>query len=239
MLRSDEGTTASRTALPPDHRYSPRCGSRHVAFRPGRGDIPRLPGCAADPGRAARRGSASTSAGAAGRRLPGHLEASQSAVAGRTRHLTPPELAVEVSACLQDAGIQHAIGGAIAFGFHAEPRGTLDVDMTVFVAATRPRQPSKRWPPMASPSTSPRLVRRLRLAAVFSSRTAAAASTSSSTRSHYRKPHPSGLAKSTCWASACLSSRPKRSRCPEAALQSSQGHRGHRAANGSLNPRPG
>lgn len=59
-------------------------------------------------------------------------------MASRSRHLTPPELAVEVSACLQDAGIQHAIGGAIAFGFHAEPRGTLDVDMNVFVAADAP-----------------------------------------------------------------------------------------------------
>ena len=54
------------------------------------------------------------------------------------RSLTPPELAVEVSAWLTDAGIQHAVGGAIAFGFHAEPRGTLDVDMNVFVAADAP-----------------------------------------------------------------------------------------------------
>ncbi|MCY3821085.1 MAG: hypothetical protein OXH52_17310 [Gammaproteobacteria bacterium] len=59
-------------------------------------------------------------------------------MARRTRLLTPPELAVEVSAWLAGAGIQHAIGGAIAFGFHAEPRGTLDVDMNVFVAADAP-----------------------------------------------------------------------------------------------------
>ena len=54
------------------------------------------------------------------------------------RPLTPPELAVEVSECLASAGIQHAVGGAIALGFHAEPRGTLDVDMNVFVAADAP-----------------------------------------------------------------------------------------------------
>lgn len=59
-------------------------------------------------------------------------------MAERTRSLTPPELAVKVSECLAAAGVQHAIGGAIAFGFHAEPRGTLDVDMNVFVAADAP-----------------------------------------------------------------------------------------------------
>lgn len=54
------------------------------------------------------------------------------------RSLTPAELAVDVSSCLTDAGIQHAIGGAIALSFHAEPRGTLDVDMNIFVAADAP-----------------------------------------------------------------------------------------------------
>lgn len=59
-------------------------------------------------------------------------------MAEHTRSLTPPELAVEVSECLAAAGVQHATGGATAFGFHAEPRGTLDVDMKVFVAADAP-----------------------------------------------------------------------------------------------------
>jgi len=59
-------------------------------------------------------------------------------VARSKQSLTPPELAVAVSGCLSAAGIQHAIGGAIALGFHAEPRGTLDVDMNVFVASDAP-----------------------------------------------------------------------------------------------------
>ena len=91
-----------------------------------------------DSGRTARRRSAAVAAGAARAGLQGHLDAAKSQVARRTRLLTPPELAVEVSAWLADAGVQHAIGGAIAFGFHAEPRGTLDVDMNVFVAADAP-----------------------------------------------------------------------------------------------------
>ena len=39
---------------------------------------------------------------------------------------------------LTDAGVPHAIGGALALGFHATPRGTVDVDINVFVAADDP-----------------------------------------------------------------------------------------------------
>jgi len=57
----------------------------------------------------------------------------------RTRQdLTPAELAVDLSRVLTEAGVRHAIGGALALGFHATPRGTLDVDMNVFVAADHP-----------------------------------------------------------------------------------------------------
>ena len=52
--------------------------------------------------------------------------------------LTPPELAVEVSGFLRAAGIDHAVGGALALGFYAEPRGTLDVDLNIFVDADAP-----------------------------------------------------------------------------------------------------
>ena len=52
--------------------------------------------------------------------------------------LTPPELAVEVSGFLRAAGIDHAVGGALALGFYAEPRGTLDVDLNIFVDADEP-----------------------------------------------------------------------------------------------------
>ena len=52
--------------------------------------------------------------------------------------LTPPELAVEVSGFLRAADIDHAVGGALALGFYAEPRGTLDVDLNIFVDAGDP-----------------------------------------------------------------------------------------------------
>lgn len=37
---------------------------------------------------------------------------------------------------LDRSGIPYAIGGAIAYGFHAEPRGTSDIDVNVFVPET-------------------------------------------------------------------------------------------------------
>lgn len=49
--------------------------------------------------------------------------------------LTPPELAVMVCGALRSAGIEHAVGGALALGFYAEPRGTYDLDLNIFVAA--------------------------------------------------------------------------------------------------------
>lgn len=55
-----------------------------------------------------------------------------------TERLTPPELAVAVSRMLAAAGIPHAVGGALALGFYAEPRGTYDVDLNIFVDADDP-----------------------------------------------------------------------------------------------------
>ena len=59
-------------------------------------------------------------------------------MARAARDLTPPELAVEVSGFLRAAGLDHAVGGALALGFYAEPRGTLDVDLNIFVDADEP-----------------------------------------------------------------------------------------------------
>ena len=59
-------------------------------------------------------------------------------MARAARELTPPELAVEVSGLLRAAGIDHSVGGALALGFYAEPRGTLGVDLNVFVDADEP-----------------------------------------------------------------------------------------------------
>ena len=55
-----------------------------------------------------------------------------------TKRLTPPELAVAVSRMLAAAGIPHAVGGALALGFYAAPRGTSDVDLNIFVDADDP-----------------------------------------------------------------------------------------------------
>ena len=59
-------------------------------------------------------------------------------MARAAQELTPPELAVEVSGFLRAAGIEHAVGGALALGFYAEPRGTLDVDLNIFADADEP-----------------------------------------------------------------------------------------------------
>lgn len=48
------------------------------------------------------------------------------------------ERAVDVHHLLLDAGIDNAIGGALALGFHIDdPRGTQDIDVNVFVPSTR------------------------------------------------------------------------------------------------------
>lgn len=50
--------------------------------------------------------------------------------------MTEPAFAdkvVALHAALNDAGIPHAIGGALALAYYAEPRATVDVDINVFV----------------------------------------------------------------------------------------------------------
>lgn len=47
------------------------------------------------------------------------------------------DLIVSVHDHLDRAQIAHAFGGALALGYAAEPRGTADIDVNVFVPATR------------------------------------------------------------------------------------------------------
>lgn len=47
----------------------------------------------------------------------------------------PAELAVRIAQQLEGAGIPYAIGGAIAYGFWGNPRGTRDLDVNLFVSA--------------------------------------------------------------------------------------------------------
>jgi hypothetical protein len=55
----------------------------------------------------------------------------------RQHSLTEKVSAVHSS--LREAGLPHAIGGAIAVGYYGEPRSTGDIDVNVFV-------PTARWP---------------------------------------------------------------------------------------------
>ncbi|HVT00407.1 MAG TPA: hypothetical protein VHE08_07815 [Solirubrobacterales bacterium] len=48
-------------------------------------------------------------------------------------------MVVAIDQALAVAKVPHAIGGAIAYGYYAEPRVTIDVDVNVFV-------PTDRWP---------------------------------------------------------------------------------------------
>jgi hypothetical protein len=49
------------------------------------------------------------------------------------------DMVVAIDLALTAAKVPHAIGGAIAYAYYAEPRVTIDIDVNVFV-------PTKRWP---------------------------------------------------------------------------------------------
>ena len=51
----------------------------------------------------------------------------------KDKPVSAPQIARELAAALESAGCDYAIGGAIALGFWARPRGTLDVDVTLFM----------------------------------------------------------------------------------------------------------
>lgn len=47
--------------------------------------------------------------------------------------LSAPEIASELALALDAVGCEYAVGGALALGFWGAPRGTLDVDVTLFL----------------------------------------------------------------------------------------------------------
>ena len=49
-----------------------------------------------------------------------------------------PDKVIAIHEALHAARIPHAIGGALALAYYAEPRATIDIDLNVFV-------PSERW----------------------------------------------------------------------------------------------
>lgn len=53
--------------------------------------------------------------------------------------LSLPQKVIAIHEALDAAKVPHAIGGALALAYYAEPRATIDVDVNVFV-------PTERWP---------------------------------------------------------------------------------------------
>ncbi len=62
--------------------------------------------------------------------------------ARRTRQLAEqpslPEKVIVIHEALTDAKVPHALGGALALAYYADPRATIDIDINVFV-------PTERW----------------------------------------------------------------------------------------------
>ena len=52
--------------------------------------------------------------------------------------LDAAEVAEHLAAALDERGLEYALGGAIALGCWGEPRGTLDVDLTLFLPIEQP-----------------------------------------------------------------------------------------------------
>jgi hypothetical protein len=48
-----------------------------------------------------------------------------------------PDKVISIHRCLASAKIPHALGGALALAYYAEPRATIDIDLNIFVSAER------------------------------------------------------------------------------------------------------
>jgi hypothetical protein len=53
-------------------------------------------------------------------------------------HPSLPEKVIIIHEALADAKVPHALGGALALAYYADPRATIDIDINVFV-------PTERW----------------------------------------------------------------------------------------------
>ncbi len=54
--------------------------------------------------------------------------------------IDPIDVAKSLAAALNARGKDYALGGALALGYWATPRGTLDVDLTLFIPKERPTE---------------------------------------------------------------------------------------------------
>jgi hypothetical protein len=61
-------------------------------------------------------------------------------VAKGQQALTPTEVAFALANALEQRGYEYALGGALALGYWAEPRSTVDVDLTLYLS---PESPAK------------------------------------------------------------------------------------------------
>ncbi len=52
----------------------------------------------------------------------------------------PASVAVRLASALDERGTEYAIGGAIALGFWGRPRGTIDVDLNLFLPKDKPSE---------------------------------------------------------------------------------------------------
>src|SRR6187401_1968481 len=50
----------------------------------------------------------------------------------------PIDVAAELTQALEKRGIDYALGGALALGYWTRPRGTVDVDLTVYLSPDNP-----------------------------------------------------------------------------------------------------
>ncbi len=57
---------------------------------------------------------------------------------GVTEQPSLPEKVIVIHESLTDANLPHALGGALALAYYADPRATIDIDINVFV-------PTERW----------------------------------------------------------------------------------------------
>lgn len=70
-----------------------------------------------------------------------------------------PDVVVAVHEALEGADIPHAVGGAIALGYHAEPRGTVEVDLDVFLPPREAQRVVAALEPVGVTAPSPEAIR--------------------------------------------------------------------------------
>jgi hypothetical protein len=73
----------------------------------------------------------------------------------------PVEKALIAARTLDEAGLPHAFGGAIALAYCAEPRGTTDIDLNLFVPVDRAREVLAVLRPLGVTTDDPGCLERL------------------------------------------------------------------------------